>query len=377
MATHPHTAPPDESVGPHGTARQAGRARARRATAPTSQAAAARLVRHITAGWRCQALHAAVQLGVADALAGHPRAAPDLATALGVQADALSRLLRGLCTLGVCRERADGCFVLTPVGHRLCAEPATGQASLCDLVRWWGGPLWPMWAELAYSVRTGASAREKLTGAAGYAHLDRDSAQSAIFHGAQQAMTALVLDELAGWPGWQGVRHMVDVGGGHGQIAQAVARAHPHLSATIVDLPHAAEGARARLAAAGLGERCRFVAGSFFENLPGDADVYLLKSILHNWDDTQSAAILGCCAGAARAGARLLIVERVRPARLRVGGRDEGVARTDLNMLAGLGGRERTVEQYAALLGAAGFALTGQWALDFEFSVLEAQRVWR
>jgi hypothetical protein len=376
MPPIPDTMQPAEAIGRRSkkTAR-AGRARSDHATAPMPDAAAARLVRHITAGWRCQALHAAVQLGVAEALALQPRAAADLATALGLQADALGRLLRGLCTLGVCRERVDGCFILTRVGHRLCAAPATGQASLRDLVRWWGGPLWPMWAELAYSVRTGASAREKLTGDAGYAHLDRHGEVSAIFHGAQQAMTDLVLDELARWPGWLAVRHLVDVGGGHGQVALAVAGAHPDLNATIIDLPHAQAGACAQLDAAGLGARCRFRAGSFFDALPGGADVYLLKSILHNWDDAHCAAILARCAAAASTGAHLLIVERVRPPRLRAGARDEGVARTDLNMLAGLGGRERTAAQYAALLRDAGFAITGQWAMGFEFSVLQAERV--
>lgn len=340
----------------------------------TLDRAAASLVRHIVAGWRCQALHAAVQLGVPEALAGQAQSVEALATALGADEDGLARLLRGLCTLGVCRQNPDGRFALTRVGERLCAAPPRGEASLRDLVRWWGGPLWPMWGELAYSVRTGASAREKLSGDIGYAHLMRSAETAKVFHGAQQAMTALVQDELAQWDGWASVRRVIDVGGGHGQLALALAQAQPHLEAIVFDLPHAQSGALALRQAAKLEGRCSFVSGSFFEALPGDADVYLLKSILHNWDDASCRTILRRCADAAPPHARLMLVERVRPDRLTHNARDEGVARTDLNMLAGLGGRERTAFEYAQLLGEIGFGITGSWLLGFEFTVLEARR---
>lgn len=340
----------------------------------TTDRAAARLVRHIVAGWRCQALHAAVQLGIPEALAPRPQSVAQLASGTGANEDGLARLLRGLCTLGVCEQRQDGRFALTRVGRRLCAEPPGGEASLRDLVRWWGGPLWPMWGELAYSVRTGASAREKLSGDVGYAHLMRSTEVAAIFHGAQQAMTALVQEELAMWPGWASVRRVVDLGGGHGQVALALARAHPNLEATVFDLPHAQAGAQAQRQAAGLEGRCSFVAGSFLDAVPANADVYLLKSILHNWDDARCRSILSRCADAAALHTRLLVIERVRPDRLTVNARDEGVARTDLNMLAGLGGRERTAAEYAALLGEAGFGITSVWPLGFEFTVLEACR---
>ena len=336
--------------------------------------AANRLVRHIVAGWRCQAIHAAVQLGLPHALADDPRAVGDLAKALACDGDGLARLLRALCSLGVCRERDDGCFALTRMGHLLHGAPERRAPSLHALSQWWGGPLWNMWSGLDYSVRTGRSARERLTGTPGYGHLDQDSDMARVFHEAQHAMTALVVDDVSGWSGWREVRTLVDVGGGHGQLALAVLAAHAHLTGTVLDLPHAERGARQCIEQAGLSGRCRFEPGSFLEQIPPGADVYLLKSILHNWDDPRCRTILQQCAAAAPKNAMLLIIERVQPPRLRANARDEAAARTDLNMLAGLGGRERTRSQYATLLAEVGFEVKSTTPLAFEFSLVVAAR---
>lgn len=338
--------------------------------------AAERLVQHIVAGWRCQALHAAVQLGLPERLADGARSAPELAEAGGADPDALQRLLRALCTLGVCTERTDGRFGLTPSGRLLCppldAVVDADALNLRALVQWWGGPLWPMWGELSYSVQTGRSAREKLSGHTHYGHLG-DPAVAQVFHGGQRAITSLVLDDLARWPGWRGAHQLVDVGGGHGQAALGVLRSHGRLQATVFDQPHAAEGAGAAIVQAGLAPRCRFQAGSFFEHVPAGADVYLLKSILHNWDDAHCRRIVQTVRRALPPHGRMLLVERVRPDRLRPGARDEAVARTDLNMLAGLGGRERSVDEYAALLAPAGLVIHEVQPLGFEFSRIEVR----
>lgn len=334
--------------------------------------AAHRLVRHIVAGWRCQAIHTAVQLALPEALADGPRGAAELASALACDADGLHRLLRALCSLGVCRQAPDERFVLTRMGRLLLAGHDGQAPSLRALAQWWGGPLWNLWSQLPYSVRTGRSARERDTGSAGYGFLDRDGDAARVFHEAQRAMTALVLDELCQWPGWGAARSLVDVGGGHGQVALAVLAAHPHLRGTVLDLPHAGAGARQCIGRSGLSRRCQFEPGSFLEQVPAGADVLLLKSILHNWDDAHCRTILRRCAEALPAQGTLLIVERVPAPRLRPGARDEAAARTDLNMLAGLGGRERTEAQFAALLAEAGFELHHTQPLAFEFSLLVA-----
>jgi hypothetical protein len=230
-----------------------------------------------------------------------------------------------------------------------------------------------MWSELDYSVRTGRSARQKLSGTSNYDFLDQNAEVAQVFHDAQRAMTALVLDDLARWPGWQGAGTVVDVGGGHGQLMLALLAAHRELRGTVFDMPHAQGGAIEQIANGGFTGRCRFEPGSFFEKVPAGADRYVLKSILHNWDDARCADILRACRAAVPLHATMLIVERVRPLRLRPNARDESVARTDLNMLAGLGGRERSIAEFTAMLEAADFTAGNVTPLTFEFSVIEVR----
>lgn len=335
--------------------------------------AATRLLNDVVGVWRCQALHAAVQLQLPEALSDGPTAVDALAARLDCSEDGLLRLLRALCVLEVCTEGRGGRFALTRTGRLLCADAGDAGASMRPLVLWWGAALWPMWGELGWSVRTGESARRKLTGQVGYGNLEKGDGAATVFHGAQAAMTALVLDDLAGWSGWADVRSVVDVGGGHGQITLALLARHRRLRGTVFDLPHARAGAEASIERAGLASRCRFEAGSFFDAVPAGADCYLLKSILHNWDDTHCAALLPRVRAAMPAHGRALVIERVRPARLRRAARDEAVVRTDLNMMAGLGGRERSLDEYRALLAGAGLVVGSAFELGFEFSVIDVR----
>ena len=333
-----------------------------------------RLIAQITSCWRTQALQVAVQLELPDRLASGPQRPVHLATACECSIDGLERLLRALCALDVCRELDDGRFELTGAGDLLRREPSTGGPSLRAMVLWWGGPMWPMWADLAYSVKTGHSARARQTGQFNYAFLENAPEVAALFHATMQATTALIAEEVAGLATWHGARELVDVGGGHGELAAVIVAAHPNLRATVLDRADAAAGATALFSHHGVAERARFVAGDFFVALPSGADHYLLKSILHNWDDAGCRRILARCAEASARGTTLLLVERVRPERLRPTPRDEALARTDLNMLAGLGGRERSLSELAALLEPAGFTLVGAAPLQHEFGVVEARR---
>ena len=333
------------------------------------------LIQQITSCWRTQALQVAVHLDLPDHLAAGRGDVQALAEACQCAPDGVHRLLRALCALQVCRERRDGCFELTAGGVALCREPADGAPSLRAMAMWWGGPMWHMWADLAYSVRTGRSARARQTGKSNYAFLDERPDEAAVFHEAMQAMTALISEEVARLPTWREAHELVDVGGGNGTLAAAVAVAHPQLNVTVFDRSDAERGARAMFKRRALAARARFVTGDFFAAVPPGADHYVLKSILHNWDDAACRRILDQCAGAAPRGARLLLVERVRPDRLRPTRRDEALARTDLNMLAGLGGRERSLSEFGALLGPAGFEITGASPTRHEFWVVETRRI--
>jgi hypothetical protein len=328
-----------------------------------------RLLALVGANWTTQAIGAAVQLGVVDHLAKQPRRLADLAKRTGSDPDALARLLRALVSIDICREE-DGRYGLAPLGS-LLREDAPGS------IRWWAlwccGSQWALWGDLAASVKTGDSARVRTGGAPGYAHLDRDPASALVFHRAMAGLTGRVGREVARVTNWRGARRVVDVGGGHGELLVALLAARPALEGIVFDLPHAAKGAAARLREAGLAMRCAVATGSFFEALPEGADAYLLKSILHNWDDAKALAILGQCRAAMGPGARLILVERVMPERPRGGRRDHAIVRSDLNMLVSLGGRERTRREFAALLREAGFGRPTVKATATDYSVIEAR----
>jgi len=340
----------------------------------TTSHSARRLTRQIVSGWRTQAIHAAVQLGVPDHLHAGPQSVLQLAETLACSADGLRRLLRALCALGICRERNGDRFALSAAGKLLCRagsdEPA--DINLRALALWWGGPMWPMWAHLLYSVRTGASARERITGDSNYDYLQNNAETAATFHAAMRAMTALVADEIAALELWRNIVSMVDVGGGHGELALALLTAHSHLRGTVLDQSHAQAGAEALIARASLTQRCRFTVGSFFDGIPANSDCYVFKSILHNWDDDRCATILERCRKAMHKESCVLLVERVRPAKLRPTIHDEALARTDLNMLAGLGGRERSLDEFEALLRPTGLTIRRVHRTGFEFSAIEA-----
>ena len=331
-------------------------------------AAARRLYDLINAGWTTQAMYAAVELRIPDLLANGPQDAGSLARASGCDPEALRRLLRALASLDLCRERGD-VFELTPMGDLLRADAS-------ESLRAWavhcGRYLWPAWARLAESVRTGTSDRKRVDGADSYGHLERDREAASVFNRAMVEVTRLVAREVVRVGDFSRIELAVDVGGGYGELVAAVLAAHPQMRGVLFDLPHAIDAAGASLADAGVADRCELVAGSFFESVPEGADAYLLKSVLHNWDDERSAAILRNCRRAVHARSRLLLVERVMAERVAPAARDQAIARADLNMLIARGGRERTEAEFRALLGSAGFRLDRVLPTALEFSVIEA-----
>ena len=340
-----------------------------RDTPAARNADARHLLALVGANWTTQAIGAAVQVGLVDQLAKKPRRLADLAKLTRSNPDALARLARSLASIGICTDEG-GRFSLTPLGS-LLREDAPGS------IRWWAlwccGTQWTLWSDLAASVRTGKSARERAGAMPGYAHLERDAASALLFNRAMAGLTGRVGREVARVTDWRGAKRVVDVGGGHGELLAELLAAKPALEGILFDLPHAAKGAAARFREAGLADRCRVVTGSFFDSLPEGADAYVLKSILHNWDDAKALAILRQCRAAMAPGSRAILVERVMPERPRDGRRDNAIVRSDLNMLVSLGGRERTRQEFAALLARAGFGRPAFRATATDYSVIEAR----
>ncbi len=336
--------------------------------APRDTTTAVHLLDMIGASWMSQAICVAAELRIPDLLAKGPRTAAALATETQCAPESLQRLLRGLACLGICSEEADDTYALTTMGALLRSDIDDGVRAWAI---WWGRYLWPVWQDLQLSIRSGRSVRALARGTTGYAHVESDPAAAAVFNRAMVELTQLVAGEFARIYDFSGARRIVDVGGGHGALLDAILAAQPHARGILFDLPHAINNTRAHIANSAIAARLECIEGSFFDGVPEGADLYLLKSVLHNWSDANSAVILGHCRRAMPAHAKLVLIERMMPEHIHGTTRDRASARTDLNMMVGLGGRERTVSELIALLTASRFRVTQSRPLEPEYTLIE------
>ena len=331
-------------------------------------AAARELLDLVNGSWVAQACYVAARLGIADLLAAGPRTAEELAAATGTHAPALRRLLGALGSVAVCQQRDDGSFEMTRLGRLLRADVP------CSMRAWtlqWGGEAWGVWANLLHSVRTGHSARALITGDTGFTHLERDPEAAQIFNQAMVDLTRLAAMDIAQAYDFAGKRVM-DVGGGYGELLAQILATQPTARGVLFDMPHAISRARDHLGIRALAERCEFIAGDFFQSVPSGCDVYLLKTVIHDWPDDQAQEILRTCGRAMGPDARLLIIERLMPERLEPSAANRALARVDLHMLVALGAQERTQAQMQALLDAAQLRTLRRIDTASEFQILEA-----
>jgi hypothetical protein len=311
-----------------------------------------------------QMIHVAAKLGLADLLAAGPRPVEELAAMAGAEPQALHRLLRALASLGIFAEDPAGDFVLTPQAELLRSDV---QGSLRDVALLYGEDwLWQAYGNMTHSVRTGAPAFTKTHGQPFYGYLHAHPRAAARFNAAMTGFssheTAAILEAYD----FSDVRNVVDIGGGHGVLLAALLRAHPQMSGTLFDLPSVLAGAASVLGE--MGERARTVAGDFFDEAPAGADLYVMKSVLHNWDDTDAQRILSTCRAAMAPEARLLVIERVVPD----GNAPAEAKLFDINMLVVAGGRERTEPEYRQLFELAGLKLTRVGGTRSPLSVIVA-----
>jgi len=333
------------------------------------RAAARQLVELIGGNWATQAIGVAARLGLADHVAAGVTQVDDLARACACDVSALRRLLRGLAALGILQVEPDGQCRLTATGELLRSDTPLG---LHAHAQWWSRQAWDVWSDLMGRVRTGQSTRQRARGQKGFDHLYADAEAARLFHRSMAELTRLVAADLAASPALPDEGVVMDLGGGHGELLAEVLRARPRLQGMLVDLGHAVSGAQAHLRAAGVADRVAVVAGDFFATLPGPVDVVLLKSVLHDWNDADAVRILQRARDALAPAGRVLVIERVMPDRVQDLPAHRTTVRSDLNMLVGLGGRERTVEDYDALLMPAGLVRRRVLAAVAAFSVVEA-----
>ncbi|NKZ03413.1 methyltransferase [Actinomadura latina] len=296
-----------------------------------------------------QMIHVAAETGLADALAGGPRSSEELAEATGTHAPSLHRLLRGLVTLGAVEQKERDLFALTDEGQRLRAD---APDSIRALIRLFCGPdVWRTWGDMTETLRTGEYAWKRVTGRTSFEYFESDPELSATFNEAMAEHTRAVAPGILKAHDFSRYGTVADLGGGDGTLLAAILRAHPGPRGLLFDLPAGLAAAPGTLD--DVAGRAEIVPGDFFESVPGGADAYVLKSVLHDWSDEKAAAILRNVRAAMRSDARLLILEQVMPEM--VTPETAGIVRNDLNMLVSTGGRERTEAGFRDLLDATGF----------------------
>lgn len=316
-----------------------------------------------------QMLHAAAELRVADALADGPRTSAELAEETGTHAPSLYRLLRGLTALGVVDQKERDLFALTAEGQRL----RTGvPGSIRSLILLFCGPdVWRTWGDMTETLRTGEYAWKRVTGRTSFEFFESHAELAATFNEAMSEHTRAVAPGVIEAHDFARYGTVADLGGGDGTLLAAILRANPGVRGMLVDLPSGLKAAPERLA--DVADRAEIVPGDFFESVPAGADAYVLKSVIHDWDDEKAAEILRNCRAAMDPGARLLLLEQVMPEM--VTPETEGIVRNDLNMLVSTGGRERTEGEFRDLLEGTGFTgvtLTGPLSPS-AYRVIEAR----
>lgn len=314
------------------------------------------LVADLLAGHRVTGiLCAAIELGVIEALASEPRTVAEIASECAVHEESCSRLLVALSGADVCRAANGGRYELTDIGMILTTRAET---SLRDWALFEGKSLARSWLGLADSVRSGKTASELSgSGDGRFAELERDYASATLFDSAMVSMSRLIARDVLAAYDFNGAGRVLDVGGGTGSLLIEILLACPSTSGCVLELPRCEAAARRNIAAANLAKRADFRAGDFFAEVPTGFDTLVLKSVLHNWDDARCQALLRNCRRALGAFGKLIIVERLLS-------RDEddrhrllATALSDLNMLRGPGGYERSESTYRSLAANAGLRI--------------------
>jgi hypothetical protein len=316
-------------------------------------------------------IYAAAKLNLAEAIGDEAKSAAELARLVSADENALRRLLVGLTTLGLCRQADRDRFAMTDLGRQLdeAADP-----SFKDWVLFEGEILAQSWSGLVDSVRTGKTATQlRGDGDDRYAVTGQATEWTRRFNAAMVSLTRSIVTKIVAAHDFASARVVMDVGGGTGELIGGVLQRNPHLQGIAFDLARCEADARAHFDRLGIAGRCRFVAGSFFEAIPHGADIILMKSIIHNWKDDQCEVILRNCRDALPSGGTLIVIERIMPEPATTEPEDRSCVMSDLNMLRGPGGCERTEAQYRRLAALAGFALEGTIAMD-PFSLVKFRK---
>jgi hypothetical protein len=326
---------------------------------------------NLTAGkWVSQAIAVAAELGIADLLKDGPRSAADIARAANASEDGVYRLLRALGSVGLFAETGERRFRLTPLGKRLRTD---SPEAIGGYARFIGHEsTWRPWGELRHSVHTGEPAFDQVFGMPIFEYYAKMPEAATVFDAAMTSISTFESQAVVAAYDFSRVGTLVDVAGGHGLLITAILETNRRMGGILFDLPHVTAGAPALLQSRGVADRCQIVSGDFFESVPEGGDAYIMKHIIHDWDDERATQILRNCHRAMGPGGKVLIVDAVIPA----GNGAHFGKLLDLEMLVLTPrGRERTKVEFQNLLKRSGFRLRRVVSTETHLSVVEGERV--
>lgn len=308
----------------------------------------------------------AARLGIADLLGDGPLTSQALADATGSDPDALYRALRVLAVKGILAELPDRRFAITPISDLLRTQH---PASRREIAVFDAGPWYRAYGALAHTVATGENAFRHVHGVSLFEYLADHPDEARMFDRRMTSFSTVEIPQIVEAYDFSAARTVVDVGGGEGRLMAAVLAAYPALRGVIFDLPHVVVGAERALREGGVADRCTLTGGDFFESVTSEADLYLLKWIIHDWEDDEAVKILRSCARAMDPAGKILLAEMVIGA---ANSGDDGPL-LDIHMMVLPGGRERTEAEFAQLFAAAGLRLTRVIATSGLLCLLEAE----
>ena len=329
----------------------------------------AQILQIITNFWSSRAVYVFAKLGIPDLLKSGPKTVEELASDTKMHAPSLYRVLRALASIGFVRATADGRFAQTPLSEILVTD-APGS------LRWFtvselGQEHYPAWGNLMRSVPTGEIAFDNFFGVDIWKYFEQNPEDAAVFNNSMSGVTAATNEEILALYDFSSFGTVVDIGGGHGGLITSILKANPKLKGILFDAPQVIEGARPRIEAAGIAERCQTVAGDFFKSVPAGGDAYVMKWIIHDWDDERAITILKHIRNEVSQNGRVIIVDSVVPEN----NEPDFSKFFDLNMMVMTGGKERTEKEFAQLLAAAGFKLRRVIPTKVPTSIVEAEPV--
>jgi hypothetical protein len=326
------------------------------------------MLQMITGFWVSRAIYVAAKLGLADLVKDSPKTAVELARLTGTHSPSLYRALRALASVGVFADDGQGRFAQTPLSETLRSD-TPGSLRAMAMVEL-GQEHFPAWGNLMHSVKTGETAFDNLFKQSAWEYYARNPEDARNFNEAMKGLTEMINVAALEAYDFSGVDKLVDVAGGTGGLISAILSAHPRMRGVLFDLPHVIAEAGPALDAAGVLDRCETAAGDFFRTVPEGGAAYVMKWIIHDWDDEKATVILKNIHRAMDEKGKLLLIEMI----VLEGNQPDLSKFLDLNMMVMTGGRERTQGEFKSLLAGSGFELTRVIRTISPVCVIEAVR---